>query len=110
MNAAGMHRFEIKVMRLPVWTLLVPITVAVVLLALAGIIGIGLLLLVSPIVLVAAAAHRLRGRRATEPTIRPRSRTDSQSRPRTPPVIEGEYQVIDERPARPVPPPDADKR
>jgi hypothetical protein len=98
-----MNRFEVKVVRLPAWAPLVVTAVGLVLLLLAGFIGLGLLLLLSPIMLVAAGLHRLRGRRATQPMRRAWTRPDGRPPPRPPPVIDGEYQVLDERPARKAP-------
>jgi hypothetical protein len=109
MTTAAMNRLEIKIIRLPVWVLPLAAAAAVALVALAGVLGFGLLLLMSPIILVAGAVHMLRGRRGTKPVERPWQRPKRDPRLSNPPVIEGEYEVIDERSPKPAPQPRTDK-
>lgn len=96
MTTTAFDRFEVKIFRIPVWALPIAAAAAVALIALAGVFSFGLLLLMSPIILVAGAIHHLkhRHRDRDEQPLWPTK--DRPARPTGPLVIDGEYEVIDE--------------
>ena len=92
-----MHRFEIKRIRLPTCALGVVGAIGAPLTAVLVILGAALFLVISPFILLAAAAKQLKARRDTMtshgrwPDSAPRPRRNT-----TPLIIDGEYQVIDD--------------
>lgn len=108
MSASAMNRLEIKAVRLPSWAVPLGAAAGVAVIALAGFIGFGVLLLMSPIILAAGVVQLLRRPRALEPVQRawPERRHEpnvaKETRPVEPVVINGEYEVVEERnPASP---------
>ena len=106
MTASAFDRIEVKVVRLPVWAAPLAAAVGIALVGLAGVLGFGLLLLLSPIMLVAAVAQFFKRRRSREPADRsdrnwPRPQKPAQ--PAQPLVIEGEYEVVGNERTTPVP-------
>ena len=96
MTATISDRFEIKVVKLPTWIVPVIAAGAVALVALAGVIGFGVLLLMSPIILVAGAANLLKNRKSAatpEPLWPVKNRP---ARPASSQVIDGDYEVVDD--------------
>lgn len=109
MTTAAVNGLQIKVVRLPTWALLVAGIAAVVLVAFAGLVGLGVLLVLSPIVLVAAIVHQLRVGSAAE-SVNGGWPRPNRPRPTAPLIIEGEYEVIDEPREGHVPRPDTGRR
>ncbi|MFM9939359.1 MAG: hypothetical protein ACKVP7_07675 [Hyphomicrobiaceae bacterium] len=97
MTASTFDRLEIKVVRLPVWAAPLAAAVGIALVGLVGVLGFGLLLLISPIVLVAGVARFFKHRPPTVPTdLSDRAWPGPQkpARPAQPIVIDGEYEVV----------------
>ena len=92
-----MHRFEIKLNHIPTCTLVVVGAIAATLTAVLAFLGAVLLLLISPVILLAKAANQLNSHRHTVtsphrwPDNEPKARRNT-----TPPTIDGEYEVIDD--------------
>ena len=92
-----MYRFEIKLNHIPTCTLVVVGAIAATLTAVLAFLGAALLLLISPVILLAKAANRLNSHRHTVtsphrwPDNEPQARRNT-----TPPTIDGEYEVIDD--------------
>ncbi len=103
MSASAMNRLEIKIVHLPSWCVPLAAAASVALIALAGFIGFGVLLLMSPIILAAGVIHLLRRPQSLEPVQRPwperthRSNAPQETRSVEPVVIDGEYEVVEER-------------
>src|SRR5258705_11783570 len=91
-----MQRFEIKLTRIPTWILVVVVALAAIQAAVVGFVGATLLLLMSPLLLIAGAATQHNGGRQTVTPIRPSPNNGLRSRRSAPPIIDGEYQVIDD--------------
>lgn len=101
MAAATHDRFEIKLVQLPGWAIPLAAAAAVAIVALAGVVGFGILLLMSPIILGTAAAHVIRNRGKSTPVApRPWPKRPLSTPPREPIVIDGEYEVVDGRASR----------
>lgn len=82
MVATAHDNFEIRVVRIPQWLLPLVAAVAVALVGLAGLFGFGLLLLVSPLILVAGIVHSLkRFRKPGEQPPRPWRRSSERPHP-----------------------------
>ena len=92
-----MYHFEIKLNHTPACTLVVVGAIAATLTAVLAFLGAVLLLLISPVILLAKAANRLNSHRHTVtsphrwPDNEPQARRNT-----TPPTIDGEYEVIDD--------------
>ena len=94
-----MHRFEIKLNHIPLLgTLVVVGAIAATLTAVLAFLGAVLLLLISPVILLAKAANRLNSHRhtVTSPHRWPDNEPQGVRRNTTPPTIDGEYEVIDD--------------
>ncbi len=104
-------RFEIKLIQLPGWAIPLAAAAGVAIVALAGVVGLGILLLMSPIILGVGAAQAIRNRRKSTPaTPRPWPQRPQAAPPRAPIVIEGDYEVVDNNGRRTEPKTSNDKK
>lgn len=89
-------RFEIKLVQLPGWAIPLAAAAGLAIVALAGVVGFGILLLMSPIILGVGAAQAIRNRRTSMPVApRPWPQRPQATPPRAPIVIEGDFEVVD---------------
>ena len=90
------NRFEIKYIQLPGWVIPLAAAAAVALVALAGVVGLSILLLMSPIILFVGVAKAVRNRRKNKSAPpRPWPQRPQATRPRAPIILEGVYEVFD---------------
>lgn len=95
MATTAHDRFEIKLVQLPGWAIPLAAAAGLAIVALAGVVGFGLLLLMSPIILGVGAAQMIRNRRkSAEVTSRPWPDKSKPSQSPTPIVIDGDYEVV----------------
>jgi len=89
---------SIRSYRIPSWSLILIAAVAFVVVAVTGLLWLSVLILMTPILLVASGLQRLRHSQQPVPMKRKEPRNEKPARVQWPLIIEGDYVVVDEEP------------